>query len=214
MLLISYDSKILGFWEIAFNFHSDLNVKYRPMVGGGTSSMFLGWTQAIETYQRKKVQRLHSSWSGPAHPGSVGDRRHLGCGSIWGLWGQSQVEGTHRCPGMKMESYEKSVLEDGSGLPGRETGGVEEERVTMNPTPPWAEGSLGNECPGWHYGGHPWVRYLSVSVSHGSQRLCRASWLGHPHLGFGVVQSPGQSLHGSWLEGARKQSRQGHRACF
>lgn len=45
----------------------------------------------------KRVQRLHSSWSSPAHPGNVGYRRHLGSGSIWGLWGQSQSSGTHWC---------------------------------------------------------------------------------------------------------------------
>lgn len=75
---------------------------------GDIYSMFLGATQRIETYQRRKAQRLHSSWSGHDHPGSVGDRRHLGIGSIWGLWGLSQAGEIRQCPGRKRETVERN----------------------------------------------------------------------------------------------------------
>ena len=124
-----------------------------------------GGTQTIDTYQRKKAQRLHSSWSGPAHPGSVVDRRHLGSGSIWGLWGQSREEERRLYPGVKMGSVRRNQC--WSMENGREPGGVGVQWGTGGgrdesggAAPPWAEGSLGNECPGWHYGGRPWARYL------------------------------------------------------
>lgn len=98
---------------------------------GDISSMFLGGTQTIETYQKKKAQRLHSSWSGQTHPRSVGDRRHLGSGSILGLWELSQAGETHRCPGVKMEAVKRNQCWSMGQGTRRRGGAVEGEGVTM-----------------------------------------------------------------------------------